>query len=500
MKKPQRTFMLILLMPYLYGSLPGQTLSYKIVDTNQDNCYDTIVQITPPTPGQSFFGQDAQYDGYQPSYQDNGDGTVTDLVTGLMWQRNLFSGKLTFDEAGAGADTFNLADYSDWRLPTIKELYSLILFSGTDPSGPNPVNLTPFLDTNYFEFRYGDTLSGERLIDAQYASSTEYVGTTMGGDPTDFGVNFADGRIKGYGIGPLPGQTEDKKFEVRYVRGNTQYGVNDFTEPGNGTIIDHATGLIWDKNDCGEGLNWEEALAWVYQKNQENYLGYNDWRLPNAKELQSIVDYTRCPQTTNSAAIDPLFNCNSIIDEGGNTNYPFFWTGTTHASSNGTGGFGVYVCFGEALGWMEEPPMSGNYTLMDVHGAGAQRSDPKSGDPANYPHGHGPQGDVVRIFNYVRLVRTDSSVGINETSTQENSMQIFPNPVEDCFVLKFDHPSQSETIVRIMNFFGQVYFNENLDLSVSHDLKINMATLKSGVYFVIATLDNKIYTGKFIKR
>jgi hypothetical protein len=42
---------------------------------------------------------------------------------------------------------------------------------------------------------------------------------------------------------------------------------------------------------------------------------------------------------------------------------------------------------------------------VDVHGAGAQRSDPKSGDPRQFPRGRGPQGDVIRIFNHVRLVR-----------------------------------------------------------------------------------------------
>jgi len=46
------------------------------------------------------------------------------------------------------------------------------------------------------------------------------------------------------------------------------------------------------------------------------------------------------------------------------------------------------------------------YHYMDVHGAGAQRSDPKAGDPAMFPHGRGPQGDVIRIYNYVRLVRS----------------------------------------------------------------------------------------------
>ena len=41
----------------------------------------------------------------------------------------------------------------------------------------------------------------------------------------------------------------------------------------------------------------------------------------------------------------------------------------------------------------------------DVHGASAQRSDPKSGEPDNYPTGNDPQSDAIRIYNYVRLVR-----------------------------------------------------------------------------------------------
>jgi hypothetical protein len=45
------------------------------------------------------------------------------------------------------------------------------------------------------------------------------------------------------------------------------------------------------------------------------------------------------------------------------------------------------------------------YTLMDVHGAGSQRSDPKSGDASRFPRGRGPQGDVIRIDNFVRCVR-----------------------------------------------------------------------------------------------
>ncbi len=58
----------------------------------------------------------------------------------------------------------------------------------------------------------------------------------------------------------------------------------------------------------------------------------------------------------------------------------------------------MYLSFGEAQGKM-------NGRLMDVHGAGAQRSDPKSGDESDYPQYHGPQGDVQYVYNYARCVR-----------------------------------------------------------------------------------------------
>ncbi|AKH99489.1 hypothetical protein IMCC20628_00768 [Hoeflea sp. IMCC20628] len=58
---------------------------YPIPDTGQSRCYDATKAIDCPTAGEPFYGQDAQYIGAQPSYTDNGNGTVTDNVTGLIW-------------------------------------------------------------------------------------------------------------------------------------------------------------------------------------------------------------------------------------------------------------------------------------------------------------------------------------------------------------------------------------------------------------------------------
>ena len=402
---------LFLLISILALASESKGATYVVPDTDQSLCFDSIQVVSAPSSGEAFYGQDAQYGGVQPSYQDNGDGTVTDVNTGLMWQQDL-DDKMTWAEAVAGADTCSIGGYTDWRLPTIKELYTLIQFSGTDPSGPSPVNLIPFIDTDYFQFEYGDTLSGERIIDAQYWSSTVYQGLTMGGDSTAFGVNFADGRIKGYPrdeVGP-PGRSFQMTSFVRYVRGES-YGANQFQDNGDGTVIDLATGLMWQQADDGETRNWEDALS--YAENL-SLAGHDDWRLPNAHELQSIVDYQRSIQSTGSPAIDPVFSCTQITDEGGNANYGFYWTGTTHEAAvpYDSGEYAVYVAFGEALGWLTTPDST--YVLTDVHGAGAQRSDPKTGDPSQYPHGHGPQGDVIRIYNFVRCVRDGEGTGISD--------------------------------------------------------------------------------------
>jgi len=367
--------------------------NYPIVDTGVTDFYNNTAIISSPSLSEAFFGQDATYQSNQPSYTNNGDGTITDNVTGLIWEQDMGT-KIAYNEAFNKASSSTLGNYSDWRVPTIKELYSLILFTG---SVQGESAILPFIDTNYFNQPLGDTSIGEREIDAQTWSSTQYVGYTMNGDETVFGVNFVDGRIKGYPKYNPANNSEAKTMYFRMVRGNTNYGINNFTDNSNGTITDEATGLVWQKADDGVERDWESALA--YAENLE--LGGNsNWRLPNAKELQSLVDYTRSPQTTNSPAINPIFDTSSIYDPDGNSGqYPYFWTSTTHLDGINPYSGAVYIAFGEAQG-----EMFGN--LLDVHGAGSQRSDPKSGNVDDYPLFFGPQGDVQYVYNYVRCVRS----------------------------------------------------------------------------------------------
>lgn len=401
---PMKTLLAVSMLALWPHITTASTLTTPIVDTNQSQCFGVKNSMRScPSNSDSTFGQDAQYQGNVPSYTKNSNGTVSDNVTGLVWtQTTDLNGdgkvdaqdKLSYQEALDYAQNLSLGGYDDWRLPTIKELYSLILFDGQDPSGLNQsgtVQLIPFLDARYFEMNAGDVKSGERLIDSQFVSSTKYVSTTMNKDETVFGVNFIDGRIKGYGIESPRGG--DKTFYVLAVRGNPDYGVNKFVDNGNGTVTDQATSLIWQQGDSQTQMDFPSALAYCERL---DFAERSDWRLPNVKELQSIVDYSRSPATANSAAIDPVFSTTPIKSEANSTDYANYWSSTTHENLK-NGGHGAYVAFGSSLGYMRN-------AWIDVHGAGSQRSDPKTGDASQYPQGHGPQGDAIRIDNMVRCV------------------------------------------------------------------------------------------------
>jgi hypothetical protein len=385
------------------------TYSYPLVASGQTSAFDADgAAVLGLTEGDDLYGQDAHYlKGATMSYIDNGDGTVTDNVTGLMWEQAP-TGDYSWEEAQEYCENLELGGYDDWRLPTLKELFSISDFS----SG------WPYINTDYFYLT-----SDEISKDEQYWSSNLYTGVTVeGGENAAFGVNHVTGHIKAYAAGGAadgnadlemlegdelgdlptdtisapPGDVADVSSSnpmakyVRAVRGD-EYGINEYTDNGDATITDNATGLMWSQDDNGEGIVWVDALS--YAENSE-LAGYDDWRLPNVKELQSIVDYSRSITATDAAnvgpAIDPLFNCTSITSEAGYDDYAYYWTSTSAYFSTSSPGYyyAWYVALGRAV----------NDEGEDFHGAGAVRFDTKDvGGPA--------AEDAERYYNYVFIVR-----------------------------------------------------------------------------------------------
>ncbi len=353
-------------------------LTYPIVDTSQTACYDADGnEIDCPEEGEAFYGQDAQSDGLQASYTDNGDGTITDDITGLMWQQIPIDATLNWEEANEYCESLELGGYDEWRMPTMKELYSLNDFSEG----------WPYINTDYFEL----VGSGSRVSkDEQYWSANYYVGTTVEGrSDAAFGVNHGTGHIKAY---PATVNGPMAKY-VRAVRGDS-YGLNDFEANGDGTVTDEATGLMWQQADSGTGMDWEDALEYA---EDSTLAGYDDWRLPNVKELQSIVDYSSSPSADDEEDLGPAIDTDYFditeLPAGTteyDTDYGYFWTSTS-AYFGGNSleyYYAWYVAFGTA------PDASGS----DSHGAGAARFDTK------YEGGALGEGGE-RYYNYVRLVR-----------------------------------------------------------------------------------------------
>jgi len=203
------------------------------------------------------------------------------------------------------------------------------------------------------------------------------------------------------------------------------------------------------------------------------------------------VDYTRCPDITASPAIDPLFTTTEIDDPNGNSGqFPYFWTSTSHLDGVNPYTAAVYIAFGEAQGKM-------NNNLMDVHGAGAQRSDPKTGNAIDYPDFFGPQGDVRYVFNYARCVRDISATNSINNSNINLNFQIYPNPTNDKCFIYLDQTYLSISVI-LLNPIGEYLIK--LNKSNTNELIINLANLSQGCYFLQLNADGKQMTKKILKQ
>lgn len=242
------------LVAFLISSIAfSQTVTKSILllpDSGQNLSYTTT------------FGEDNDYTINSPSYTDNGDGTITDIITGLMWQKT-DGGEMTIESAISYCDNLTLANYSNWRLPSPMEAYSIL----------NLQNANPAINTTYFP-----------NTTAEYWWTNTY----QAGDNTKVWVTNAGGGIGNHPKSETISAGGTKKIHVRAVRDvNTTQLINHFTDNGDGTVTDNITQLVWQKTPFGTAMNWEQGLNYAENLTLANA---SDWRLPNIKELQSLND------------------------------------------------------------------------------------------------------------------------------------------------------------------------------------------------------------------
>ncbi len=243
-------------LPLIFSASSGTGSSLKLPDTGQVTDYT------------STFGEDSDYSFNPPAYTVNGNGTVTDQVTGLMWQQS-DGGEMTWPGAVTYCDQLTLGGYSDWQLPSGFNLFNLVDHDHNNPA----LNPAAFPSTN-----------------AEYWwTAKEQVG-----DSTKAWVVNAGGGIGAHPKNETISAGGSKRFHARCLR-NVSGTTSSFTANGNGTVTHNTTGLVWQQGEV-TSTPWEAALAYC-----ENLsLGSStNWRLPNIKELRSISDDTRSSPALN---------------------------------------------------------------------------------------------------------------------------------------------------------------------------------------------------------
>lgn len=304
-----------------------------------------------------------------PRFADNGNGTVTDALTGLVWLKDancantighdpdgtgdgsmIWVNALDF-VAGINDETYDISDcasysaeHTDWRLANVQELESLIHAGQANPAdwlnGQGFVNVQSGI-SDYDRYWSSTTVAssiasawslymGDGLVAPMPKLSMRYHAWPVRAGQEDFpdpaypANVWKSGQIASYHVG------DDGALQ----RG-VAWPAQRFVDHGDGTVTDALTGLMWLKDaDCFGQAPWQDALDIVSDFNtnptgydcadyDESDPPYDDWSLPNRKELFSLIDYSEWEPTL--PADHPFRNVPSMW---------FGWTSTTYAPYN----------------------------------------------------------------------------------------------------------------------------------------------------------------------
>ncbi|NCN08481.1 MAG: DUF1566 domain-containing protein [Leptospira sp.] len=295
---PGDTFAIAAANIILYARYLEWNKLFPLFDLAQVNCFDNDSTETCPVPG--FPLQDPEFSHARTiaqSFVDNGDETITDNRTGLLWRKCPLSTSgptcgsgITDNYVFADAQTICSATFgAGWRIPTIREYATLISY---------PSTLLPYTNSTFFPSLGGGSF---------YSSIND-------GSAYHF-ITFSQPSI---GSNTL--YTSPRKAIC--VSGTNQPESLSFTDLGDGRVRDNHTNLEWQKCHSGRNndatcsdeasadtINWQNALLYC---DALTWAGFSDWRLPNQNELLSLVDFS----IAGTVKFDTtLFNSSSPVND-----------------------------------------------------------------------------------------------------------------------------------------------------------------------------------------
>ncbi len=295
-----------------------------VPDTGQSKCYGNTLEIACPQPGEPFYGQDAQYTINPHSYTKLGYDAVElpdnatewimvrDNVTGLIWEVKTDDGSINDRDYACqweyvqdfipAVNSENFGGFSDWRMPTVKELSFI----------RNMDRFNPAIDTIYFP----------NIQALNYWSST-----TVAEDIYNTWIVYF---YNGY----AQGNNKSHYSYVRAVRAGQAEPPDRFMDNSDGTVTDTDAGLMWQQATAPGTYTWEQAVSYC-----EGLIlsQYDDWRLPSLNELQTLVDYERSNPAIDTAYFPDIqasyyWSSTSIVYSSSAWNVDFF-NGSVYGSN-----------------------------------------------------------------------------------------------------------------------------------------------------------------------
>jgi len=272
----------------------------------------------------------------EPRFTDNSNGTITDNLTGMMWTKNAdpVGSEVSWQNAlnyvtGMNSGTYSNYGHTDWRLPNIIELLSLI---DHEHSSPALSSNHPFTNLNSNNYYCSST-------DVSYYSNHNSMWVIMFLDGS-LGASSKVSNI--FRVWPVRG---DSNGVIRLPKTGqtTSYATGDdgdlqkgvacpnprFNDNSDGTVNDNFTGLMWTKQISLGSNTWQNALNRIAGMNSGTYSNYSytDWRLPNVNEIRSVINLG-----VGAPALISGYPFTSVPGAG-------IWSSTTRASSSAAAWF-----------------------------------------------------------------------------------------------------------------------------------------------------------------
>lgn len=290
----------------------------------------------------------SQYDNDDGDYQlgkarsyTKADGVVYDEATGLTWEAMMRENPVNVENAFSYCDGLSLDSKTDWRVPDIRELASLVYYGAYGKS--------PAIDINVFS-------DAQELANPNFWTSTESIKSDAGYWFVNFDEGYTNESLK------------TSKLNVRCVSGLT-FKSNMF-DRSNDVVTDHLTQLQWQDNvdSRDRGDDWGSSIDYCEGLELD---GKTDWRMPNIIELKTIVDYGRSESS--------IYSVFQFVTDGS------YWSSTTleevtYAKYSWSLNFGD----GKEDPWSEKISQLNVRCVRDVNGLNPSKPVFKTGQTTQY--------------------------------------------------------------------------------------------------------------------